>query len=305
MVVEVEREKPLDTLVRFDNRGTKARGPLEYYTSATFNNLLHMHDAFTVNYAGAFQTRELQYLAGSYRQVLTAEGLTLFVNGSYSWGHPGRPIDCRSSITRPRARWFEGRPDLSVHPPARAQPDPPPRCGSRATTRACSSTSSAPPNSRNKLRGVRFKVNADLADRSTGHQPLNVVLSHGFEGLGAAKNGSDLLTPANGRVDFTKVEVTATRLQPLFGRLSRSWPPPMPNMPSPRCSPRSCAAMAGGPSGGPTTPRSCVGDSCSAPGGTAADLPIGTKEITQAQLYTFADRGRLITIMLPRTPAHL
>src|SRR5204862_3763887 len=50
LVVEVE-QKPVDLLARFDNRGTKARGPLEYLGSATFNNLLLIHEALNVTYA--------------------------------------------------------------------------------------------------------------------------------------------------------------------------------------------------------------------------------------------------------------
>jgi hypothetical protein len=30
-----------------DNRGTKSQGPLEYLGSATLNNMLRIHDAFT------------------------------------------------------------------------------------------------------------------------------------------------------------------------------------------------------------------------------------------------------------------
>src|SRR5262249_45258157 len=90
LVIEVV-EKPIDALARFDNRGTRARGPLEYLGTATFNNMLRMHDALTVTYAGTTQMTELHYLAGNYRQVLTPEGLTAFVNASDSWGHPGIP----------------------------------------------------------------------------------------------------------------------------------------------------------------------------------------------------------------------
>ena len=44
LVVEVT-EKPVDMFDRVDNRGTHARGPLEYLTSVTVNNLLRMHEA--------------------------------------------------------------------------------------------------------------------------------------------------------------------------------------------------------------------------------------------------------------------
>src|SRR6266487_2224724 len=77
LVVEVEL-KPVDFFARVDNRGTPARGPLEYLTSTTFNNLFGGHEALTLTAAGAFKTRELQYYAANYRQVLTGEGLTYF-----------------------------------------------------------------------------------------------------------------------------------------------------------------------------------------------------------------------------------
>src|SRR5262249_60376588 len=88
LVVEVTW-KPADSFARVDNRGTPARGPLEYLTSTTFNNLFGGHEALTLTAAGAFKTRELQYYAANYRQVLTAEGLTYFAPASYGFGRPG------------------------------------------------------------------------------------------------------------------------------------------------------------------------------------------------------------------------
>ena len=60
-------------------------------TQAVANNWLRMHESLTLTYAGAFQTRELTYYGGTYRQVLTSQGLTAFVNGSYGFGRPGTP----------------------------------------------------------------------------------------------------------------------------------------------------------------------------------------------------------------------
>src|SRR5207253_1262784 len=53
------------------------------------NNFLGGHEALTLTAAGAFKTRELQYYAANYRQVLTGEGLTYFATASYGFGHPG------------------------------------------------------------------------------------------------------------------------------------------------------------------------------------------------------------------------
>src|SRR3954464_15788740 len=70
LVVEVI-QKPIDAIARVDNRGSKARGPEQFFTSVTANNIFRMHEAFTLAYASAFQPRELQYYYGGYRQVLT------------------------------------------------------------------------------------------------------------------------------------------------------------------------------------------------------------------------------------------
>src|SRR5215475_13159521 len=106
LVVEVV-EKPLDVMARVDNRGTKARGPYQFSTSTTVNNLLRIHEAFTATYAGAFDLSELQYMAGSYRQVLNSEGLTFFANASNSHGKPGTP-DLRLLEYKTRSNVFEG-----------------------------------------------------------------------------------------------------------------------------------------------------------------------------------------------------
>ncbi len=43
-------EKPIDALARVDNRGTKARGPQQYFTSVSINNLARMHESLTVSH---------------------------------------------------------------------------------------------------------------------------------------------------------------------------------------------------------------------------------------------------------------
>jgi len=88
LVVEMTT-KPIDSFSRVDNRGTTARGPLEFLNSTTFNNLFGAHESLTLTAAGAFETRELQYYAANYRQVLNPEGLTYFATASYGFGHPG------------------------------------------------------------------------------------------------------------------------------------------------------------------------------------------------------------------------
>ena len=110
LVVEVV-EKPVDMFARVDNRGTKARGPLQYFKQRHRQQPLpHARSLDAQLCRRVPDSSELQYSTLSYRQVLTSEGLTLFVNDSYSRGRPGtrdpaapRIQDAQRSVRRRRA----------------------------------------------------------------------------------------------------------------------------------------------------------------------------------------------------------
>src|SRR5262249_10156637 len=77
-----------------------------------------------------------------------------------------------------------------------------------------------PPSTHDRLRGVRGKAKGDWADPFGGVNQVNVVVSQGIEGFGSTSNDNPLASRLNGRVDFTKVEATVTRVQQLFANLS-------------------------------------------------------------------------------------
>src|SRR5262249_3884549 len=163
----------------------------------------------------AFDLSELQYLAGSYRQVLNSEGLTFFANASNSRGKPGTP-DLRLLEYKTRSNVLEGG---VSYPFIRLREKNLIVSGMFFATDDRSDILGAL-NTHDKLRGARFKVDADLAESSGAINQLNVVASQGIKGLGSSENGDVVLSTANGRVDFTKVEATYSRTQPLFERLS-------------------------------------------------------------------------------------
>jgi hemolysin activation/secretion protein len=301
LVVEVE-QKPVDLLARVDNRGSKARGPYEYFTGVTFNNPYGLHDAFTLNYAGAFQTRELQYVNTGYRMVLTPEGLTAFINGSYSVGRPGTPdlqlLDYKTRsfmletglsypVIRLRERnltvsalWFLSDDRGSIFD----LPD-------------------TPPSTHDRLRGIRIRADADAADPLGGINQLNLAYSHGIDGLGSTDNNNPLASRGNGRVDFNKFEATFTRLQPLFARFSLLVAAYGQYAASPLLASELCG-YGGRAFGRAYDPSQLVSDSClHVLGELRLDLPLEIKGLTQAQLYSFGDRGWLHNIApVPGTP---
>jgi len=294
LVVEVVI-KPADLFGRVDNRGTRARGPNEFMTSATANNLLHIHDALTVTYAGAFQTRELQYFGANYRQVLNGEGLTFFANGSYGYGRPGT-LELELLNYRTKSQYFET--GLS-YPVIRAREQNLNVSGLWFWSDDRSSffdMPDIPPSTLDKMRGFRLKADADSADRFGGINQISYSFSQGIEGLGSTLNGNELASRANGRVDFSKMEATLSRLQALGGGVSvlgvaYSQYAMTPLLVSEQC------GYGGRVFGRAFDPSQFVGDSCvELLGELRFDVPHELKGLTQAQLYAFVDHGWLHNI---------
>jgi len=293
LVVEVT-VKPIDFFSRVDNRGTPARGPLEYLSSTTFNNLFGGHEALTLTAAGAFKTRELQFYAANYRQVLNPEGLTYFATASYGFGHPGTE---ELEFLNYRTRSFYAETGLS-YPVIRA----------RERNLAVSGLwfwsndrgifldlPDDPPSTHDRMRGMRVRVDADSADAIGGINQLYFVFSQGVRGLGATQNGQDLASRANGRVDFSKMELTVSRVRPIpllpglsglvaaYGQYAMT-----PLLVSELC------GYGGRLFGRGFDPSQFVADSCLlALFELRYDIPIQLQSVTQTQLYGFFDHGYL------------
>src|SRR3954471_24033473 len=212
LVVEVA-EKRIDAVARIDNRGTEARGPWQYLGSASVNNIFGAHEQFTATWAGTFQLEELQYFAASYRQVLNSEGLTGFVNASYGFGRPGTDV-LQALMYRTRSTVVEA--GLS-YPVIRSREKNLTVTGLGFMTNDDSDLSGSA-FTRDRLRGFRLKADADWADSFLGINQVNFTFSQGINGLGESANPDPDDPPPStkvGRVNFTKVEDTFTRTQPL------------------------------------------------------------------------------------------
>ena len=294
LVVEVT-EKPLDLVGRADNYGSRARGPEQFLGSATVNNILGAHEAFNVTWAGAFQLRELQYAAASYRQVLNSEGFTVFANASYSWGKPGTPelelLNYKTRTTYVEAGWY--------YPLVRSREKNLTITGLGFITNSDGiifDDAHTPPSTRDRLRGFRLKADADYADPLRGINQFNVTLSQGIDGFDSTGNGNDLASRANGRVDFTKLEFSYARLQPLFWNLSAYGSLYGQYAFDPLLSPELCS-YGGRFYGRAYEASALVGDRCwLALGELRLDLPVPSNLLSLAQLYGFIDHGHLSNI---------
>jgi hemolysin activation/secretion protein len=280
-------EKPLSVDVRIDNRGTEARGPWEFLGSATLNNLFRQHEAFTATYAGALELSELQYAALGYRQVLNSEGLTAFADGSYSWGKPGTaPLIALDFASQSLAA------DAGLSFPVIRGRDKNLTLSGLVFLSNDEGDILAAPNSIDRLRGLRFKADFDSADSLNGTNQGSVVLSQGIDGLGSTQNGNPLASRANGRVDFSKIEATISRVQPLAQGISVRGALEGQYAFTPLLASEECG-YGGKDFGRAFDPSEITGDTCwSASGELRLDLPVAPNPfLSTVQLYTFIDYG--------------
>src|SRR5262249_45852532 len=119
------------------------------------------------------------------------------------------------------------------------------------------------------------------------------------DGLGSTHNFNTITLRPNGRVDFTKVEFTYSRLQPLWDNVSAFVSAYGQHAFTPLLSPELCG-YGGRFYGRAYDPSELWGDSCwMVVGELRYDVPMPAGLFSLAQLYVFADHGHLTNI----TPA--
>jgi hemolysin activation/secretion protein len=292
LVVEVA-VKPIDAQAHIDNRGTPARGPFEYYGSVTFNNPTGWHQALTLTYAGVVPLQELNLAAFNYRQVLTAEGLSFFADGSYAWGTPGTV-----ALETLQNRTFGPAGDFGfAYPFIRSRERNLSLSAFAFATDSESDMLGAPFND-DRLRGARVRVDADYADQFQAINQFYAIFSQGVDGLGSTSNDNPLASRLGGRVDFDKIEMFVGRTQPLFLDFSVYTAIYGQYAFTPLLVPEQCG-YGGRFFGRAFDPSQILGDSCiEASDELRYDIrkpPPWMVGLTQDQLYAFVDWGELYT----------
>jgi hemolysin activation/secretion protein len=300
LIVEVT-EKPIDVSARIDNRGTKSRGPLQFIVSPSFNNLARAHEQLTLSYAGVSPLSELQFVAPAYRQVLTSEGLTFFANGSYSWGYPGVVVPQVIKL-----RTYSNFAEVGLAYPIIRSREKNLQVSGLGFMSESYSFLGLPANQVDRLRGLRAKLDGDMADSTGGINQFNITLSKGFHGLGSTDNLANPLVsfeggPSNpyGKVDFGKAEGFYARTQPLLDRFSAQIAAYGQYAFTPLLVPEQCG-FGGRQFGRAFDPSDLIGDHCwMVSGELRYDLPAVTpfaNSQVNTQVYGFTDKGRVYTL---------
>lgn len=192
-----------------DNRGGRALGPYRVYGDVKVNQLFGASDYLSARVATTL-TDELNYLSLGHGYVLNDQGLRLDFALAAAEAYPG---DITSIPLRVHTQSRSAIVSLSF-PMIRSRTENLQLRGSLAAINA-SSRLLGIKNSDDQLRALRVGATYDLADRYAGINVVDVEFSQGLQGLGASNNESQYLSRADGRVDYAKIDISASRLQAL------------------------------------------------------------------------------------------
>ncbi len=214
LVIHVEYKK-MDGFVRLDNRGSEFNGPARLWLGAGFNSLGdEFNQRVTLTFATAGEgMKELNYYDLGYEHHVGTEGKKLYFNLTSTGSQPGHTLSAlnidsktqtfKLGFTNPLIR--SRTKNLSLYADFVVR---------NSETKIINDRLS-----KDQVRFISLGALYDSADRFGGINQLGLRLDQGLDILNASKEGSTDLSRPKGQVDFTKLILTASRLQ----RLNDSW----------------------------------------------------------------------------------
>jgi hemolysin activation/secretion protein len=199
--------------VSLDNRGGRFLGPWRYYGEADFNSLFGRYDKTALRGATSLD-RTINYGSVLHEQPIGTEGGRIGVLLAYSHAEP--KLDGALAASNLETNAFSGAITYS-HPLLRSRSA---NLYARASLGFHNGETEiiGVPIAEDRIRMVRVGATYDYADPYKGINIVDVELSQGLDAFGARESGSDNLSRAGGRSDFTKVGLYAARLQSLAAR---------------------------------------------------------------------------------------
>jgi len=204
LILEINEKKPTK-IISLNNFGSRFVGPYQingaYYDGGIFNSF----DSLSINVTSSLPVDEVQFISANYTIPLSPEGLKASYTLSYSNSAPGqslrdlevkgRSINGKAELSYPIIR--SRRKDLHV--------------GSSLEFRQSSTEFLGTELIDDKTRSLTLFTRYKGLDEFGGDINALASISTGFNILGATETGSDKLSRTQGRSDFFKVNVDASR----------------------------------------------------------------------------------------------
>jgi len=202
---------PWEGSVYFDNRGTRAVGPVQLGLSATANSMFGGGEAITASlYAAPQDPDELLFGQLRFNQPVGSDGLSIGMAAAYSRTNPGTStgVNGRNGLSlfgslsaqyplirmRNESLWLRGSFDI--------------RNGKDETDFGIIFD--------DRLRVARIKIDFFKADEWNGTNFVSIGVTHGFDIMGASGAGHRWASRWDGEVQFTKIFANIYRRQTLW-----------------------------------------------------------------------------------------
>lgn len=276
--------------VNFDNRGSKSVGAFQMLGVAGLNSLFGNYEGIQLIGVETTQFQELQYGSVEYSHPLGAEGTVLSASGWFNLSEPGGLFADRDIDSTGRQFAVAVR-----HPIIRA-PKEFLQISGRFEMSRYATEETGTITSKDRTRVVRATLSYALTDPEGSSTRFGGGLSQGLNIFNARESGSINLSTTNGRSDFTKATLQASRQQTLGAGFSVLGAFTGQYSASPLLSSEQFS-FGGSQFGRAYDPSEITGDH-----GVAGKLelqyiaPIKIKFLKQVQLYTYFDRGDVWTI---------
>jgi len=213
------KHRPISGDLEADNRGSLAIGPEQFSAELDANSLLGLDEQTALQGATTATPSELEYLSIRHDETLNAEGLRLEVSANWSRSQP------EGAIAPLHPLGNEDSQTIQLYDPVIRSRSHSLTIGGGITSLDATVDLLGAPFSSDRVRYLFLDASYDFADTAFGDaRPattiIHAVVSQGLNGLGATPTGSPNLSRAQGRSDFTKFDIDATRIQTLLPRLS-------------------------------------------------------------------------------------
>ena len=212
LVILVEAEA-VDGFVRIDNRGTKFNGPTRLWFGTGLNSLTHNRtDAKYVTTDK--DNAELTYFEVGHEHQIGTEGSKLYLKITRTDSEPGHSL--KELDIESKSESFSSR---IAHPLIRSRV----RnllLHADFVVRNSETTIFGNRLSRDRVRFISLGMLYDSADSFGGINQVGLDIDQGLKILDASKRGSPDLSRERGRADFTRLRLSASRLQRLDGHWS-------------------------------------------------------------------------------------
>ena len=201
--------KKFGGMASVDNYGSKYHGPNQLTVAADFSNLVVPYSKITFTGVTSVPTDELNLAAVDYKLPITPGGLTLEASAGYTNSVPGKEL----KDLEIKSDTYHGSLGLS-YPFLMSRQEKLIGKGELGFNNIRTESLGVLLN-KDKIRALRLSGNYETVDRFGGLSELGLTYAHGLDILDARKTGEADLTRQEGRSDFQKIELNASRLQSL------------------------------------------------------------------------------------------